>query len=155
MRVSTWFALVATSLLIACAPLEPARPASLRDEVSAFLTGYFEAIGARDAAKIREAYVADDRFVWIEDGKVRYRRVEDVLSSLATFPADSPIRTELADLSVVSVGPVAAHAWATFKTTVGEGAKAFTFGGAISFVLEREGNKWRVVSGHTSSPSRR
>jgi ketosteroid isomerase-like protein len=155
MRVSVWSALIATSLLIACAPLQPAPLAGLEDEVSAFLTGYLEAIEARDAARIREAYVADERFAWIEDGKVRYRRVEDVLSSLATFPVDSPIRTELTELSVVSVGPVAAHAWALFKTTVGEGAKAFAFGGAISFVLERDGKRWRIVSGHSSSPSRR
>jgi ketosteroid isomerase-like protein len=127
----------------------------LKPEVAAFLDGYLAAISSRDAARIREAYVTDDRFVWIEDGKVRYRRVEEVLSSLANFPPDSPIRTELADLSVVPVGPGAAHAWASFKTTIGEGSKAFTFGGAISFVLERDGSRWRVVSGHTSSPIRR
>lgn len=157
MKAPTWIVLIAATVLLACAPIQPAPPvqASLKAEVTAFLNGYLGAIGARDAAKIREAYIADDRFVWIEDGKVRYRRVEDVLSSLASFPADNPIRTELADLSVVPVGPGAAHAWASFKTTVGEGSKAFTFGGAISFVLERDGSRWRVVSGHTSSPSRR
>jgi len=157
MKTPAWIVSIATTLLLACAPITPAPTVqtSLKPEVATFLEGYLAAIGARDAAKIREAYVADDRFVWIEDGKVRYRRVEEVLSSLASFPADSPIRTELADLTVVPVGPSAAHAWASFKTTVGEGSKAFTFGGAISFVLERDGDRWRVVSGHTSSPSRR
>lgn len=157
MRTSTWASLIAASLLLACAPIQPAppTPATLKNEVAAFLDGYLAAIGARDAAKIRTAYIADDRFVWIEDGKVRYRRVEDVLSSLASLPADSPIRTELTDLSVAPVGQTAAHAWASFKTTVGDGPKAFSFGGAISFVLERHGSSWRVVSGHTSSPSRR
>lgn len=157
MRTSTWAALIAALLLLACAPIQPAppAPASLKNEVAAFLDGYLAAIGARDAAKIRNAYIDDDRFVWIEDGKVRYRRVEDVLSSLASLPADSPIRTELTELSVVPIGQEAAHAWASFKTTVGEGPQGFSFGGAISFVLERDGSSWRVVSGHTSSPSRR
>lgn len=159
MRTSTWVALtlIAAVLLPACAPIQPSPTAlaNLQSEVAAFLDEYLAAIGARDAARIRNAYIADDRFVWIEDGQVRYRRVEDVLSSLADLPADSPIRTELTELSVVPVGQAAAHAWAAFKTTVGEGPQGFSYGGTISFVLERDASSWRVVSGHTSSPSRR
>ena len=157
MRTWSWTALFAALSLVACAPIQPAvhAPPSLTSEVTAFLDGYLSAIGSRDAARIRKAYVAEDRFVWIEDGRVRYRRVEDVLSSLATFPSDSPIRTELKDLAVAPLGQGAAHAWASFRTTVGEGPSGFSFGGAISFTLERDGNSWRVVSGHTSSPSRR
>lgn len=144
-------------LLVACAPLQQASPTSPRpsEEVAAFLTDYLTAIAARDATKIRAAYVSDDRFVWIEDGKVRYRKVDEVLSSLAMFPAGSAIRTELKDLTVVPVSQSAAHAWATFRTTVGDGLSGFAFGGAISFTLERQSGSWRIVGGHTSSPSRR
>ena len=157
MKIGSWLALSAALSLVACTPMQPAvhAPTGLKNEVAAFLDGYLAAIASRDAAKIRKAYIADDRFVWIEDGKVRYRSVDDVLSSLAAFPADSPIRTELSDLAVVALGQGAAHAWASFKTSVGEGRGGFSFGGAISFTLERDGNSWRVVSGHTSSPARR
>lgn len=147
----------AAALLVACAPLQPA-PASaprVAEEVSAFLTDYFAAIGNRDAARIRAACVADGRFAWIEDGKVRYRRVDDVIAGLAMFPADRAVRTELKDLTVVPVSQSAAHAWATFRTSVGEGSSGFAFGGAVSFTLEHQGASWKIVGGHTSSPGGR
>lgn len=157
MKASAWVAILTAVLLAACAPLQPAAPAqpNLKTEIAAFLDGYLSAISSRDSGRIRNAYVSDDRFVWIEDGKVRYQRVEEVLASLATFPADSPIRTELKDLTVVPVGERGAHAWASFKTTIGDGSRGFSFGGVISFTLERDGNSWRIIAGHTSSPSRR
>lgn len=147
----------AAGLLVACAPLQraPAPTPGFTEDVAAFLTDSLAAIGARDASKIRAAYVADDRFVWIEDGHVRYRRADEVIAGLAMFPAGSAIRTELKDLTVVPVSQSAAHAWATFRTSVGEGASGFTFGGAISFTLERHGASWRLVGGPTSSPGRR
>jgi hypothetical protein len=133
----------------------PAPAPGVTEDVAAFLTDYLAAIGTRDATKIRAAYVADDRFVWIEDGKVRYRRADEVIAGLAMFPAGSAIRTELKDLTVVPVSQSAAHAWATFRTSVGEGVSGFTFGGAISLTLARHGASWKVVGGHTSSPGRR
>ena len=147
----------AAALLVACAPLQqaPAPMPRITEEVATFLNNYLSAIGSRDATKIRAAYVEDDRFVWIEDGKVRYRKIDEVLASLAMFPAGSAIRTELKDLTVVPISQSAAHAWATFRTSVGEGSSGFAFGGAISFTLERHGDSWKIVGGHTSSPSRR
>jgi hypothetical protein len=157
MKTSRRVAAVAAVFLVACAPLQPAPPVqvNLKGEIAAFLEQYLAAISSRDAEKIRSTYVTDGRFVWIEDGKVRYRQVDEVLASLAAFPVGSPIRTEFTDITAVPVGDSAAHAWATFKTTIGEGSHAFSFGGAISFALERTGNSWKIVGGHTSSPSRR
>lgn len=150
-------ATLSAALLVACAPLRQAPPpaAGVTEEVATFLNNYLSAIGSRDAAGIRAAYVQDDRFVWIEDGKVRYRKPEEVLASLAMLPAGSAIRTELADLTVVPIGQSAAHAWARFRTSVGDGPSGFSFGGAISFTLERHGSSWRIVGGHVSSPGRR
>lgn len=150
---------VAAALLcVGCAPLrQTAAPAPVvsKDEVSAFLTNYLAAIGSRNATSIRAALVTGDRLAWIEDGKVSYRSADAVIAGLAAFPAGTAIRTELTDLDVVPVGQSGAHAWATFRTTVGEGAAAFSFGGAISFMLERDSDSWRIVGGHTSSPRRR
>ena len=157
MNAKSIVAACAAALLVACAPFQkaPVSASRVTEEVAAFLTEYLAAIGARDATKIRTAYVADDRFVWIEDGKVRYRKADEVIASLAMFPPGSAIRTELKDLTVVQVSESAAHAWATFRTSVREGPSGFAFGGAISLTLEREGASWKIVGGHTSSPSRR
>jgi len=122
-------------------------------EVAAFLEAYLAAIDARDADFLGRAYVEDGRFVWIEDGEVRYRSAGEILESLDAFPAGAAIRTELSELVVVPLGEIGAHAWATFRTTVGTGPGSFSFGGAISFVLEREEGSWKLAGGHTSSPA--
>ena len=99
MHLDSAIAVSTAALLIACAPLPLAQTSlpKLKDEVAAFLNAYLAAVGSRDTTKIGNSYVSDERFVWIENGKVRYRKVDEVLASLATFPAGSAIRTELED----------------------------------------------------------
>ena len=123
--------------------------------VPAFLAQYLKAVEARDEITIRDSYASSDRFAWLEDGKVRYRSADEVLAGLKSIPAATPIRTTLTDLVVVPVGSNAAHARASFSTTMGTPPSAFTFGGAITFVLEYHAGAWKIVAGHTSSPSRR
>lgn len=146
--------LLASLLLAGCTSEQPeqsARP-EIGADVERFLENYMAAISARDFDHIRLSLVEDGRFVWVEDGEVRYRALGDLLSSLEQFPPNSPIRTELTDMVAVPVGDTGAHAWAQFQTTVGEGPGGFTFGGAISFVLERRSDAWKLVGGHTSAP---
>ncbi len=157
MKTRTWFTLGLSALVMGCAApnLDRLPQQDIKTEVAAFLDQYFEAIEARDETKIRAAYVSDDRFTWIEDGKVRYRTATEVFTGLATIPAGTPIRTELKNLTVVTIGQTGAHAWADFSTTIGTQPRGFTFGGVISLVLEKHDDKWRLVGGHTSSPTRR
>lgn len=124
---------------------------SIESEVGGFLERYVEALDARDVERIRASIVSDGRFAWVEDGEVRYRSADDLLTSLAQFPAGR-IQTVLSGLTVASVGDSAAHAWTQFRTRVGEGPSSFEFSGAISFVLEKEDGSWKLVGGHTSAP---
>lgn len=146
--------LLTALFLLGCGPDEPEGPSrdEIEAEVGAFLVRYIDAISARNADQIRGSIVGDGRFVWLEDGEVRYRALDDLLSSLDQFPSDTPIRTDLSDMAVVPLGDTSAHAWAQFRTTVGEGAGSFAFAGAISFVLERRDGSWTLVGGHTSAP---
>lgn len=144
----------AVLLIPACSPAErePTSGLNLEEEVTSFLNAYLAAMQERDSTTIRAAYVDDGRFVWIEDGEVRYRTGEEVLRSLGTFPAGASIRTDLKDLTIIPVGGEGAHAWASFTTSVGSGPGSFSFGGIISFVLESDGTSWKLIGGHTSSP---
>ena len=54
--------------------------------------------------------------------------------------------------NVASVGSNAARAWASFKTTIGDGPRAVSFEGVMSFALERDGGVWKILGGHTSTP---
>ena len=86
---------------------------------------------------------------------VRYRSAEDVLEGLAAFPVDMQMQTTLTNTVVVRVGANGAHAHTEFTTTMGEGATGFSFGGVMSFFLERGPEGWRIIGGHVSSPRER
>ncbi|MEQ8328878.1 MAG: nuclear transport factor 2 family protein [Longimicrobiales bacterium] len=121
-------------------------------DVRTALEAYQVAVDARDEEAIRAAYLPDGRFVWMEDGSVRYRSADAVLEALAAFPADVRLRTVYSGLEVVLLAPGAAHAWAGFTTTVGEGPGGYSFGGILSWVLVTdEDGRWRIAGGHTSS----
>jgi len=144
-------------LLAACSPAARDAPVSsasdgLAGEVGAVIDRYVSAASAGDSMAIRDILVADDRFAWIEDGDLRYRSADEVLDGLRGFPADTQIETTLSDLTVVPLGESGAYAWSPFTTTVGQGTGGFSFGGLLSFVLERRDGAWRIVGGHTSSP---
>lgn len=155
-RVAPVAAVAVLAALAGCGlpPAQPAPDGGLTAEVGAFLEDYLGAMDSRDTERIRSAVVGDGRFVWIEDGEVRYRGPAELVAGLEAFPLDTPIRTELVDLSVVPVGATGAHAWGTFTTSVGTGPGSFSFGGAISVLVERMDGAWRLVGGHTSSPRR-
>lgn len=155
---------IAVSGLVACQPSSPEGIASdgtasdgttadalVESEVATFLDAYASALENRDTLLLPAMYVADGRFEWLEDGVVRYRSADEVLTSLASFPAEARIHTEYTDPSIRSVGTGVAVASMTFATTIGEGQGGFHFGGVISMVLERDTVGWKIVAGHTST----
>jgi len=144
--------LVAPGVGLACQGPEAGNqgdPENLRTEVRATVEGYLQAVATRDTAAIRAVFVDDGRLAWLEGGEVRYRAVDAMLASLAEFPPEATLRTRLEDLTIVPAGSDAAHAWARFETTV-SGSGGFSFAGALSLVLERTPEGWRIVGGHSS-----
>lgn len=137
------------------AGLSQASADSTAARVGAFLLRYVEATAEGDEDALRAMFAADDRFVWIEDGAVRYRSPDDVLQGLSAFPPESPVRTVLGEVDVAVLAGGAVHAWTPFSTTVGEEGNAFTFHGMLSFSLEPDGDSWRIVGGHTSTERER
>lgn len=150
--------------LVACQPSSPEGMTSdgtasegttadtlVGSEVTTFLEAYASALENRDTLLLPTMYVADGRFEWLEDGVVRYRSSDEILASLASFPAEARIHTEYTESSIRSVGTGVAVASMTFATTIGEGESGFRFGGVISMVLERDTVGWKIVAGHTST----
>jgi len=120
----------------------------------AFVTAYVASMDSRDAAAIREAIADDGRFVWLEDGAVRYRTVESLLDGLSAFPANVRVRTALSGLTSVPLDERSSHVFGEFATSVGDREGAYRFHGVMTVILERS-DGWRVVGGHTSTGSRR
>ncbi len=144
--------LLASGAALACGSPPSADPGEAGDVgagVRTTVQRYLQAVETRDTSAIRAVFVEDDRLAWLEGGEVRYRSVDAMLASLSGFPPDATLRTRLEGLTIVPAGSDAAHAWARFETTV-SGAGGFSFAGALSLVLERTPEGWRIVGGHSS-----
>lgn len=145
--------------VLALATCQP--PAELPDdaeadtvaEVTAFLDSYRAALDGRDTLRLASFYLDDGRFVWLEDGEVRYRSADEVAASLSSLPEGMVVSTDYDETVIEPVGADGASATMQFLTTIGEGPSAFEFGGVISMTLERGPEGWRIVTGHTSTAS--
>lgn len=159
--INSLILLTCSSLLVGCADdanaaLTAATKSEIELEVREFLTIYGESLASRDEAAIRQVYVDDERMAWFEDGSLKYQSVEDVLTSLKSIPAGMKIETEYTDLQVEVLGTNIATASAKFDTKVtAEGSPAFGWAGAMTMLLEKGPNGWRLLSGHSSTPSPR
>lgn len=143
--------LLLTLLLITGCDRAPNMP-ELGEEVQRFLGSYVTTIEARDTAALR-TYLTDDRlrFVWYEDGEARYRTPAQVLKAVAELPSDAPPRTRLTGTTVLPLDSWTVWAAARFETSVGSGESAYSFGGVMTVVLEREDGRWKILTGHTST----
>ena len=155
MREST--SLLSLTLVCAIAACDRSGPPEaivaevLQPEVNAFLESYLSVIAARDTAQLRAFYVDDGRFVWFEDGGLKYRSADEIIAALAALPVDALIRTDVSDTRVVRLGRTGADVSTKFRTVIGDSVSGFEYGGVISFALEKGADGWRIVSGHSST----
>ena len=144
---------VLAAAVFACAPAPPGtHVAAVEAEVTDFLTEYNAAFAESDTARIRALYVSGERLVWLEDGAVKYRSVAEIFESLAALPPGLRVSTQLSDVEIQALAANAATVSAEFSSEFASAdGEGFAFGGALSMVLARTADGWRVLSGHTST----
>ena len=132
----------------------PGTLAASGDEARAAVDAYVVAVNAMDFDSAGSFYSDAADFQWVEDGAIRYRSARESRESLTGLGAmASSTRLTLSDLSVTGLSPGAAVATCQFTMAVGtDGGGGFSYSGAMTIVLRREGGRWLFVSGHTSSP---
>lgn len=147
-------------LLGGCAPTSPdavpAAPAPERpDEVAAgavaAFTAHAEALQAKQWAEAGDFYADSPSFRWWEDGELRYPSAGAARAALEGLAAYGPLEVRYGAPDVIALGPQAATLAVTFQTTVGEGARAFSFAGVQTLLLRRSDAGWNVLRGHTST----
>jgi uncharacterized protein (TIGR02246 family) len=121
-------------------------------EVEAFLVHFGETFKALDPDEIRTLYVGDGRFVWHEDGALRYSGVEAILEALAGMSPGMSFETIYSDTHVEPLGEGHASLHTSFETSItSAGSVIYSYAGVITMVLERAEAEWRIVTGHTST----
>ena len=134
----------------AAAP-EPQRPDEVAAEVVAAFTAFAEAIDAKDWATAGTFYAESPSFRWWEDGQLRYPNAGTARAALEGLAAYGPLTVRYGAPDVIALGPDAATLSVTFQTTVGQGARAFSFAGVQTLLLRRGESGWAVLRGHTST----
>ena len=131
----------------------PETLADSADEVRAAIEAYVVAVNGMDFDSAGSFYSDAADFQWVEDGAVRYRSARESRESLAGLGAmASSTRLTVSELTVTALSPDAAVTTCRFVQEVGiDGGQGFSFSGAMTIVLRREGARWLFVSGHTSS----
>ncbi|MEQ8762522.1 MAG: nuclear transport factor 2 family protein [Planctomycetota bacterium] len=125
---------------------------NVEQEVRAFLEHYLRALESRDEARIRALFVTDGRLAWFTDGALAYSSPDEILAGLRGF-GEMDFHTESTDVRVLPLTDTFASASSKFETRLTmNGAPVHTYGGVITWLLERVEGKWRVLQGHTSTP---
>ncbi|MEM8485209.1 MAG: nuclear transport factor 2 family protein [Bacteroidota bacterium] len=98
-------------------------------------------------------YYADDpRFVWVEDGAIKYDKKAQIKRALEGITQQGVVVSNFGLPTVWALNDTQVMVFAKFRTTVGKGsADEFTFAGAITAVMENRAEGWQFISGHTSS----
>ena len=126
--------------------------AAVEQQVRDFLGKYRAAIESRQIEALRALYVNDDRFAWFEDGSERYSTPNDVVQALSALPQNMSLHTEYSGTRVLVLSRDLAMVRSSFQTRLGEaGQEGFSFGGAMTMLVERDPEGWKIVSGHTST----
>ena len=144
--------LVATA--VACAPgrLSDGHAAAIQDSVRAMLEDFMEVAQANDWDSVVTFYADDPRFRIIEDGVVRYRSRDEVLSSLASMGSGMTVSTNYDETSVEALAPGAASLTTRFETSISDTSGwGFAYGGIVTWTLVNTESGWKILQGHTST----
>ncbi len=128
---------------------------AIRDSVRQTLQDLerYSAAGLWDSAAA--VYADTSALRWVEDGAVRYRSGTEVREALAALGSTVRPQTAYEDVEITPLAPGLASVVMGFTTQLGDSlAGGFSFGGMITMTLVHRPEGWRILNGHTSTPSR-
>lgn len=137
--------------LVAAEPKPSASALDAHRELQAFLEKWNRAVATHDVAGIRESYSENAVFRWFEDGVLRYRSREEIVSALSQFPTGTRIETTLSEVEAEWLGENRMIGSARFRTRLMMPDQSFEYGGVFTLLVERAGGGWKFLHGHTST----
>lgn len=129
-----------------------ASTAHVEGEVRTLLDRWIESFESRDEMAVRSVLADDDRFVWLEDGEVRYQSADDVVAALATFPPGLGFSHELTSVRIVPMSDAAAWTQLVTTTEIRQGERVVSgFTSVVLMLVQRDEREWRIITAHTST----
>ena len=143
---------VALLLTVLTAPPSGGESSGTEAEIVAFFEAYAAHAVALDWEGLLALYADDARFHWMESGHLAYDGKTSVVEHIHTLaPMIEQLTFEVLEPRVLVLSKEYAHASLRFRETVtlvpGE---SLDLEGAITALLVRTTDGWRLLSGHTS-----
>jgi ketosteroid isomerase-like protein len=133
--------------------MSEATAAEVRNGVQATLDAFRAHSAAGDWDAVTALYLDSPQFRWIEDGRVKYRSVDEIRTSLTGMPAGTRIQTTYEDTEITPLSADVAVVVTRFATRVRiPQSGGFSFGGTMTITFVRHDGQWKIAAGHTSSP---
>jgi muconolactone delta-isomerase len=136
--------------------LTPDQAAAVRAGVQAMLDSYRELGAAGRWEALLRLYADDARFRWVANGVVEARSVEEIRKHFLALPPGARVETTYQDTEITPLAPGIAQVLTHFETRLVDAkGGGFGFGGVLAMTLVDRGDGWKILNGHSSSPSRR
>ncbi len=129
---------------------------AIRNGVQATLDSYRELAAAGRWDALLRLYAEDARFRWVANGVVEARSVDEIRKYFLALPPGTKVENTFQDSEITPLAPGVAQVLTRFQTRlVDPKGGGFSFGGVLGMTLIDHGDGWKILNGHSSSPSRR
>src|SRR5262245_31191171 len=142
-------------LLIALVPLGGSvhgqTPAGQRQQIQDFVRAYAAAANRGDVTAYVEMYTRNPDLIVINDGEITrgWDRLRD--DANATLGSEGSYKISVGTIDVMNLGGTRAIAMYPFVLTVTSGQGPVQLRGAMTLVLEKSAQGWKIIHDHTST----
>lgn len=144
--------------LISCNSDESAyNEAELVEEIEQRIDAFIELNNKLEGVALKSFYSDDERFYWVEDGKVQYPNKEVLVASLEGLVGMiSNIDMKMLNRRVQVMNATSAMIFLEYEQamTMSSGG-GFNIDGAMTVLLQKEDGVWRFLIGHSSTKKER
>lgn len=154
-NLSSWILATVIILTISCSGAdtnEELNHEAIQNEVAGVLEAYVDQVNARGIQGL-EAYFSDDeRFYWVEDGRLQYPDRDSLIAGIAQFyPQVDSVNMVINKKEIQVINRNFATLYAEYvEDFVLNSGYAFTLDGAITSLMIREDSTWKFLNGHSS-----
>jgi ketosteroid isomerase-like protein len=136
--------------------ISAARAAAIRQGVQATLDAFCKLSAAGQWDAVMRLYADDPHFVWVTNGAIVSRSLDEIRKHFTGTPAGSRVETTYQDTEITPLAPGVATVLTRFETRITDAqGGGFHFGGLLTMTLVERGDGWKILDGHASSPGRR
>ncbi|MBO3698173.1 DUF4440 domain-containing protein [Roseivirga sp. E12] len=130
---------------------------ALTNEIQQRFDAFVGNMNSLDGQALSDFYSDDERFYWVEDGKVQYANKEALAASLNGLVGMlSSSKMDVLETRVEVTGKSTALFYAEYEQalTMSSGG-GFEINGAMTILMQKEEGVWRFLVGHSSTKKER